>query len=231
MALVAAGFALGTAAFKFFQGRAQAGRAREIRENATDPGFMRNQGMIDNMNILRDRYTNYQMPGYGQAQQGINLAANTAFTQGSQGATSGADVMDLATRTQYGRQQGLNQLAMTSAQAREQALMQYLASQEAVGTDAVRVNQLENQRYDQQMMEAAALEQAGVTNQYGAVNELGAGLSQAASSYFSPQWTFDSQGRMIQDASRFNQWLSNRRNRRTTSGGSEGALSDSRYFL
>lgn len=214
MPLLTGALALGTAAFKFFQGRSQARRAEEIRRNAYDPGFERNQGLIDTENTLRDYYTNYQMPGYGQAVQGVNLAANTAFDQGVQGASSSADVLDLATRVQYGRQQGLNQVALSGAQGREQALMNYLQAQNAVGQDSVRVNMLENQRYEQQLAEAAALQQAGVTNQYGAINELGAGLTQVASNYLSPQWTSDYQGRMIQGDSRFNRWLQNRRRSR-----------------
>lgn len=231
MSWVAAGVSVGTAAFKFFQGRAQARQARQIRESAVDPGFERNQGLIDSSRMLGDRYFNYTLPGQSVMEQNINLGASEAFSQGVRGATSGQDVMGLATRVQQGRQQGLNQLGVQSAQGREQALLQYLDAQNAVGADSVRVNMLENQRFDQQMAEAAALQQAGVTNQYGAVNELGAGVSQAASSYFSPQWTFDSQGRMIQDASRFNKWLTSRRNRRAASGGSEDALSDPRYLL
>lgn len=211
MSWVAVGTSVGTAAFKFFQGRSQSRKADRIRREAYNPGFERNQGLIDTENTLRDYYTNYQMPGYGQAVQDVNMAANTAFNQGVQGASSSADVLDLATRVQYGRQQGLNQVALSSAQGREQALMNYLQAQNAVGQDSVRVNMLENQRYDQQMAEAAALQQAGVTNQYGAINELGAGLTQVANSYFSPQWTSDYQGRMIEGDSRFNKWLQNRR--------------------
>lgn len=209
--IISGGVSLGMAAFKYFQGRSQQRRADSIRQNASDPGFARNQGLIDNADVLRDRYTNYQMPGYSQAVNNVNLSANNAFNQGVQGASSSADVLDLAGRVQQVRQGGLNNIQMTNAQMQDQALMDYLRANEAVGQDTVRVNALQNQRYDQQMAEAAALQQAGATNQYGALNDVASAATTIANTYLTPQWSYDSQGRMTQGDSMFNQWLSKKR--------------------
>ena len=200
---------LGVSAFKYFKGKQQERRAKAMQPQ--DPGFTRNQALIDNARIYGDRYNNYTMPGYSQLASGINSSSQFAFDQGVQGATSSGDVLDLAARTQLARQQGLNQLGLTNAQLKEQALDDYLRANVMAGQEDVRINSLELDRYNQQQREAAALEQAGVTNQYSAIGEGISGLNTMSNSLFSPQWTTDEQGRMVQGQSRWNQWLNNRK--------------------
>lgn len=182
------GLALGTSAFKYFSGRKQAREAQALRDSAQHPGFQPNQALIDNRDMLRDRYGNYNIPGLSQMRQDINQSASNAFTQGVQGATSGADVLDLAVRTQAMQQQGLSNLGTQNAMGRDRALMDYLGANQAVGQDQVRINQMELGQYGEQTREAAALQQAGVTNQYSAFNDLGSAITTGLTSDAFKEW-------------------------------------------
>lgn len=203
---------LGVSAFKYFKGRKQSRDAERLRAQAVDPGFRPNQALIDNANILQNRYGNYTLPGQSAMEDSVKASASQAFSRGVQGATSGSDVLRLAERTQFNEQQALNQIGLNSAAGKEKALFDWLNANAAVGNDDVRVNQLELQRYQDQMREASALEQAGATNSYAAISEGISGLSTAVGAAFNPQWTFDNQGKMIQGDSMFKKWLSSRKN-------------------
>lgn len=167
-----AGAALGLvpAAFKFFSGRKQIKQGRAI--NAINPGFQMNTGVIDNARILQDRYTNYQMPGYGQAMNNLQTNFANAYSQGVQGASSGGDVLDLATRLAYGQNQATNNLAMQTAQGRDNALNQYLNANVAAGQEYVNKNIYDRQEYEKRLAEKAALMQSGNENIYGALDQV-----------------------------------------------------------
>lgn len=215
MAWVAVGtgvVSLGATAFKYFKGRQQDRQADRMRIN--DPGFKPNAELADNARMLGDRYSNYMLPGYSAAEANIRQGAASVFDRGVQGATSSSDVIDLASRSAYAEQQGLNQLADLSAQGKEGALMQYLRSKEAAGNDMTRINMLELDRYNQQMRERAALTQASMENQYSAINEGIAGLSTAASAVFTPTTTVDGSGNIVTGKSAWQTWLDKRNTRR-----------------
>lgn len=165
------------AAFKFFSGLGQRRRAKAI--NPVDPGYQMNNQVIDNARILENRYNNYQMPGYGQALNNLQTNYATAYNQGVQGASSGGDVLDLATKLAYGQNQATNNLAYQSAQGQDAALSQYLNANAAAGDQYQQKNAYDRQQYDRKLAEKAALLQSGNENIYGALDQAGQVASRA----------------------------------------------------
>jgi len=158
---------LAPSVFKFFSGKKQLSQANAI--NPTDPGYQMNQGVIDNARILRDRYNNYTLPGYSQAQNQINNTYQDAYSKGMQGATSGGDVADLAAKLAYGKNIAENNLATQNAQGKDAALGQYMQANAAAGQEGVNANAYARDQYQRQLMQKAALTQAGTTNEYNAL--------------------------------------------------------------
>lgn len=131
-----------------------------------------NQGVIDNARVLRDRAGNYTMPGYGSAVNNIGGASASAFDQGIQGASSGGDVLDLASKIAYGQSQQLNNLAVQNAQGADQALLQSLNANVAEGQQYQDKNAYDRSQYDAKLREKAALTQSGNENIYGAIDQV-----------------------------------------------------------
>lgn len=154
--------------FKAVSGFKQLNQAGNINPN--NPGFTMNQGIIDNARILQDRAGNYQMPGYGQAVNNINSANAQAFSNGVQGASSGGDVLDLASKLAYGQTQQLNQLAQQNTQGADNALIQSLNANAQAGQQYQDKNAYDRDIYQQQLREKAALTQSGNENIYGALD-------------------------------------------------------------
>lgn len=156
--------------FQLFSGASQRRAANKI--NPVDPGWAVNSGIMDNARILQDRAGNYQMPGYNQQLNQIGGATASAFTKGIQGASSGGDVLDLATKLAYGQQQQINQLGQQNALGADQALMQSLDANAAAGQQIQNKNQYAIQRYEDQLRQKAALMQSGAQNLYGGLDTL-----------------------------------------------------------
>jgi hypothetical protein len=156
--------------FQLFSGNAQIRAANKI--NPTDPGYKINEGIINNARILENRAGNYTMPGYSGAVDQIGGATANAFTKGIQGASSGGDVLDLATKLAYGQQQQINQLAQQNAQGADQALMQSLNANAQAGQEYQNKNAYERELYQQKLREKAALLQGGNQNMYGAIDSI-----------------------------------------------------------
>lgn len=154
--------------FKAVSGFKQLNQAGNI--NPSNPGFTMNEGVIDNARVLQDRAGNYQMLGYGQAVNNINSANSQAFSQGVQGATSGGDVLDLASKLAYGQTQQLNRLATQNAQGADNALLQSLNANAQAGQQYQDKNAYDRDIYQQQLREKAALTQSGNENLYGALD-------------------------------------------------------------
>lgn len=154
--------------FKFISGNKQANAAKKI--NPINPGFQMNSGIIDNARVLGERAGNYSMPGYSSAVNNIGASTANAFSQGMQGASSGGDVLDLATKLAYGQQQQLNGLATQNAQGADNALLQSLNATAQAGDQYQQKNAYDRDMYQQQLREKAALIQAGNTNMYGALD-------------------------------------------------------------
>lgn len=169
--------------FKLFSGASQKNQANQIQPY--NPGYQINNQVLDNARILGDRYNNYTLPGYTQAQGNINNTYQNAYSQGVQGATSGADVADLAAKLAYGKNVAQQNLTAANAQGKDAALQPYLEANAAAGQQFQNKNEYDNQQYQQQLRQKAALIQAGNTNEY---NALDTGAS-VLSAYLNPKST------------------------------------------
>jgi len=175
-----AGISLIPALYKGISGIIQGNRASKL--SPKNPGYMMNQGVINNARTLGERANNFQIAGYDSAVDNINQTGATAFNNGVLGATSGGDVLDLATKIAYGQGKNMNALAVENAQGADQALLQSLNADAAAGQEYQNKNAYDRQTYEQQLREKAALQQAGNTNVYGALDD----VAQVGSSLLSP---------------------------------------------
>lgn len=154
-----------------FKGIKSIGQKNEANKiNPTNPGYAMNEAVIDNARVLGERASNYQLPGYGQAVQGIENAGATAFNNGVQGASSSGDVLDLAAKIAYGNTKRLNDLAITNAQGTDNALMQSLDANALAGQEYVKKNAYERDEYEKQLRRKAALNEGSAQNAYGALD-------------------------------------------------------------
>lgn len=166
--LIGAGIGLIPSIFKAVSGFKQLNEAGKI--NPINPGFQINSQVVDNARVLGNRAGNYQMAGYGNAVNQIGTSTANAFAQGSQGASSGGDVLDLATKLAYGQQSQLNNLAVQNAQGADEALVQSLNANAQAGQQYQDKNAYDRGLYDQELRRKAALQQAGSENLYGALD-------------------------------------------------------------
>lgn len=167
--LVSAGVSLLPALYKGISGIVQKNRANKI--NPIDPGYRMNSGVINNARVLSDRTNNYQLAGYNDAVDNITSTSATAFNNGVQGATSGGDVLDLATKIAYGQGQRMNDLAVANAQGKDEALLQSLNADALVGEEYQQKNAYDRDIYQQKLREKAALVQGANQNIYGAIDD------------------------------------------------------------
>lgn len=145
--------------------------------NPVDPGA--NLALQENARMLRERYGNYEMPGFQAAQGDINLAGQNAFQNATQGATSSGDLIDAASRIAYGTQRNMSDLYRQNAIGKEQALMQYLQANQAAGTDQA---QWDRSEYLADVNRRAQLMNASELNRMNAVQQ-GLGGLQSLSAY------------------------------------------------
>lgn len=171
--LAYAAVALAPSIYKGISGALQ----KKKMSNPTDPGYQINNEVVDNARILGDQYSNYTLPGYNQAVNNIDSSFNNAYSSGVQGASSGGDVLDLATKMAYGKTQAINSLSTQVGQGRQQALMNYLNAKAGAGQQSVDKNAFERQRYMQELQRNAGLEQASAQNIYGAIDDTSTVLS------------------------------------------------------
>lgn len=179
--LLGIGTGLLSTGIKLASGIGQQRKAKKI--NPIDPGYTMNQGVLNNARTLSERYGNYVLPEYNTALNNIQQNQENAFSRGIQGATSGGDVLDLATKLAYGGGQQLNELALANAQGKDQALMQSLNANAQAGQEYQNKNAYDRQQYQAQLREKAALTQARAENIYGAVDTAGSVLG----SYLNPK--------------------------------------------
>lgn len=157
--------------YKTISGISQVARGKGI--NPINPGYQVNSGVIDNARILGNRYTNYEMAGYGDAVNNLNTAASASMDMATQGASSSGDIIDAATKINYGTGQNLNDLAVQSAQGKDQALLQSLDAKAAAGQEYQNKNAYDRQLYQGKLNEKAALIQGGNDNIYGGLDQIG----------------------------------------------------------
>lgn len=120
----AAVVAAGTGVYKAVKGANQSAKAERLaKENHFTPEQMPYEVGLGT-DLAARNYTN-GMPGTGYATDQINRNAASQFYRGSQGATSGGDILDLATRIGYGTNQATNALTNQQAQYKAEALGGY----------------------------------------------------------------------------------------------------------
>lgn len=167
-------FSLGAAlipqGIKLVSGLFQKKKANDI--NAVDPGYQMNTEVIDNARILGDRYNNFITAGTQDAINNLNTSEATAFGQGVQGATSGGDVLDLATKLSYGTGKRLNDIATQNAIGKDKAMLQYLGAKGQAGQELVNKNAYDRDIYQRKLAEKAALTEASNQNTFGAIDSL-----------------------------------------------------------
>lgn len=170
-AITAGAIGVVSAGAQIYSGIRQKNQAKNIREQAVDPGIQRNYSLDRVTNTLFQNYSNWNLPGYDKYQQQVQSNMASANNQAALAATSSADILNSVTANQAQANQDLQNLALQSASGRERALMQYLESVNQQGQDQLRVNQQELQRYDRTLNESAALEGAGTQNVWGGFQE------------------------------------------------------------
>lgn len=180
-ALAGAAVGLSPSLFKLLNGIGQRQSANAI--NPVNPGYVLNQGILNNQRILSDRYNNYTLPGYTQGQGNINNTYNNAFAQGVQGASSGGDISDLAAKLAYGKSVAERQLETQNQQGKDAALTPYLEANAAAGKEYQNQNEYNQYLYQEQLANKANKTNAGATNIYSGL-DTGANILQA---YLNPK--------------------------------------------
>lgn len=165
---------LGASLFKAAAAKKQLAEAERL--NPTNPGYQLNYGVIDNAKNVADAYGNYTLPGQTQLENQVNNNYSSGFASGSAGATSGGDLLDLAAKLTYGKNQQNNQIAVEQAQGKQDMLGQFLTSQAAAGQEYQNKNAYDRGEYDKILKQKAALNQAGNENMYGVIDQVGSAL-------------------------------------------------------
>lgn len=167
-AVAAAAIGAGTT---IYMGAKQRKAAKRARQSAVDPGIQPNYALDRVTNTLFQNYSNYNLPGYSKMMDQIGSAQASANQAAVNASTSSSDIINAITNNQAISDNASTNLAVTQASGKEQALMNYLRALESSGQDQVRMNQAQLSRYDASLREAAALEGAGLQNQYQGFND------------------------------------------------------------
>lgn len=183
--LAAAGISLAPSLFKLFKGIGQGGGPVPV-----DPGYQINNDVVDNARILGENYNNYQLPGYNQTLNNLNTSYQSAFSGGVQGASSGGDVLDLANKLAYGKANDINSLGIQTANAKQNALANYLNSKSAAGQQYQDKNAYDRQNYQAALRARAAKQEASAQNVYGGLDT----IANTATKFLMPQATLQQPG-------------------------------------
>lgn len=173
---------------RFFTGMAQKRKAKAI--NPIDPGFQANTGITDNARKLNDYYSNYTMPGMSGIKSELSAGLAGAIDTATQGASSSGDLLDATTKLAYGRNSAINALGVQNAGMKENMMGQVMNANAAAGNELVRKNEFDESRYQAQLAEKAALNQASATNSFKAGDNVSA-LAGTALNYTSQPWSQD----------------------------------------
>lgn len=167
--LVGAGLGLTLGGVKYLLGGAQRKQAASI--HPYDPGYQLNNEVIDNARVAGDVYNNYQLPGQQEELNNIQGAASASFENARKGATSSADLLDAANKEQYQENQQLSGLQVQTAQGKQSALTQYLATKAASGAEYQNKNTYDREQYNQQLQLKNQLNNNATANQYSAADQ------------------------------------------------------------
>lgn len=161
-AVITGGVTLATSAASLVSSGQQLSKAQFA--GRTDPGYVGNKALQDNADILKNRFSNYRLPSYQSAVEGINKGAEMGYRSITQGSRSASDILDGATRIAYGSQQANNQLNIQQATGADAALMDYLTANEKAGMEMVKANEWDRDQYLRAEQNAANLTNAGMIN-------------------------------------------------------------------
>jgi len=182
--VIAAGaVSAGLGIYKAVKGANQTAQANRLaKSNIFTPEEMPSEvGLATD--LAARNYTN-GMPGDAQARNDINRNSATQFYRGSQGASSGGDVLDLATRIGQGTNLATNNLNAQESQYKAQALGGY---ESALGNQAQWQRQLYNNNTLQPYLRTANLASsmygAGQQNLYSGLDDIGSSVIGAAKAY------------------------------------------------
>lgn len=109
---------------KLFGSGKQKRQAEELAASNNFTPYQLPNEVLQATEMLGNQYRN-GMPGMTAAADNIAANASSAFNTGIQGATSGGDVLDLATKVQYGQNQATNALNAEALQFKQNALGDY----------------------------------------------------------------------------------------------------------
>ncbi len=157
---------------KLFGGGSQVRQAKQIEANNRFTPYQTPQEIMQATQLAEREFTN-GMPGMSSAVNRIGASGANAFNRGVQGATSGADVLDLVTKTQFNEDQAMNNLNQEALGFRTNALGNYvgaLNNQAGYRDKEYQINYLEP--YQRKANLAASLYGAGKTNQFGGLDSL-----------------------------------------------------------
>jgi hypothetical protein len=174
---------LALGAYKTVKGANQSSAANKLAKNNHFTPEQMPWEVKQATDLAAQNYTN-GMPGTAYARQAIDSNAASAFYNGSQGASSGGDLLDLAGKINYGQNQATNQLAAQQAQYKQQALGGYDA---ALGNQANWQGRLYQNNVLQPYLRtanlAASMYGAGQQNMYSGLDDIGSTVVGAARGY------------------------------------------------
>lgn len=211
MSFAATAAAVVGAGVSIYMGSEQRRQAKKIKNEAVDPGIQQNYALDRINNTLFQNYSNYNLPGYSQLMDQTRAGQATANQAAVRASTSSADVINAISQNQAVADNSMSQLNTVAASGKEQALLRYLDSVSQQGQDQVRINNAELGRYDATLRESAALEGAGMQNQYSGFQDVMT-ASAAIAGNFTPRSTIDpNTGQAISLPSVFQQVYGNKR--------------------
>lgn len=203
-----------SAGYSVYSGIKQRNRAKNLREQANDPGIQQNYALDRVTNTLFQNYSNYNLPGYNNYVQQVNANMASSNNLATMASTSSGDVLNAITMNQQSANNSLGELAFQNANGREQALMNYLNAVQQQGNDQLRVNSQQLNRYERTLNEAAALEGAGNTNVNNGIQDALVGV-QAVGGSFAPRQSIDqATGQVVNLPSVWDTYRNKRRNTR-----------------
>lgn len=172
MALPLAALAIGAvpSLLQFGTGVAQRRRANNI--NPVDPGFAENTGLLDNKVLASNLYDNFTLPGKSGIINSLEGNYANAMNAINNAATSSEDILSGVTSLSANKDQALLDLGIAEGEAKRQLLPMVMQTNAAYGEEAVRRNQFQLDRYNQDLDRKANLEVSGATNMFKSADSL-----------------------------------------------------------
>lgn len=114
-----------SAGYKTFAGIKQTRDGKEMAANNIFHKYNRPGEVNQALALAEQKYRNGSMPGSGLLNDRIATSAAGAFDASMQGASSGGDVLDAASKINFNTNTAMNDLALQDAQYQDKALADY----------------------------------------------------------------------------------------------------------